>query len=388
MCSLGPRPIERSYLVGGLARDNSAGNKASVCGIQSHCYNTTDDIIIATKCLFLIQPARKMATCTFSGGYDYDFVDQLPKSLKCSICLLTLRDPMVISCCGNHFCDPCIGRTKSNRKPCPLCNSPDFTTLLHKGVAREVNALRVYCPKKAQGCDWQGELGQVDHHLNPTANSRGCGFVMVECKYKCGGLFERRMIASHEVDDCAKRPIEVKMARKLEMLATEVTTLKAENTSLKQQMEARPLPPVPPFYYTLNNYQQCKEENRTKTSPPFYSNPKGYKMRLEIHPNGFGTGQNTHLSLFVFIMRGEFDDMLQWPFTGRVTIDMYSNKSKQWTQLQVVDFKDNPVERKCDRSTSGGNGYHITQDKITEYVIKEETHHTRVCFRVNRVELV
>ena len=220
----------------------------------------------------------------FSGGYDYEFVDQPPKSLECSICLLTLRNPMVISCCGNHFCDPCIGRVKSNRNPCPLCNSPDFTTFLHKGVAREVNALRVYCPKKVQDCDWQGELGQVDHHLNPTANSRGCGFVMVECKYKCGGKFERRIIDYHEADDCAKRPIEMQMAffaRKLEMLATEnraeVSALKAENASLKQQIEARPLPPVPPFYFTLYNYQRCKEENRAIMSPPFYSHAKGTK---------------------------------------------------------------------------------------------------------------
>ena len=116
------------------------------------------------QCLFL-QLAREMTTV--SGGYDYDFVDQPSKSLECSICLLTLRDPVVISCCGNHFCEPCIERITDNRKPCPLCNSPNFTTFLHKGVAREVNALRVYCPRKAQGCDWQGELGQVDRHLNP-----------------------------------------------------------------------------------------------------------------------------------------------------------------------------------------------------------------------------
>ena len=149
---------------------------------------------------------------------------------------------MVISCCGNHYCEACIGRITNNRNPCPLCNSPDFTTLLHKGVAREVNALRVYCPKKAQGCDWQGELGQVDRHLNPTANSSGCGFVMVECKYKCGGLFERRVIASHEADNSAKRPIEVKMAflaRRLEMLATEnKNEVEAKVTALKTQLQA------------------------------------------------------------------------------------------------------------------------------------------------------
>ncbi len=349
-----------------------------------------------------------MATCTFSGGYDYDLVDQLPKSLECSICLLTLRNPMIVSCCGNHFCEACIGRITNNRKPCPLCNSSDFTTLLHKGVAREVNALRVYCPKKAQGCDWQGELGQVDHHLNPTANSRGCGFVMVECKYKCGGLFERRVIDSHETDDCANRPIEVQVAfltKRLETLATEnidienkfeaetttlkteVLTLKAENTLLKQQMEARPLPPVPPYYFTVYNYKQCKKDNCTIISPSFYSHAKGYKMRLQIFPNGSKSGMNTHLSLFVEIMRGEFDDMLEWPFTGRVTIDMYSYKLKRWTQIQVVDFKESPGQRGHDCFTSDGYGYDLffPQDQVaTEYMFKKGTF---VRFRVNRVDI-
>ncbi len=353
---------------------------------------------------------------TFSGGHDYDFVDQLPKSLECSICLLTLRNPMVISCCGNHFCEPCIGQIKTNRKPCPLCKSPYFTTFLHKGVAREVNALRVYCPKKAKGCDWKGELGQVDRHLNPMVNSRGCGFVMVKCKYKCGGLFERRVIDYHEAGDCAKQPIEVQLAflvRRLEMLATEnkdikneveakvttlktqvsllqaeVTALKAENTSLEQQIEARSPLQLPPFYFSVQNYNQYKKDNHIIMSPPFYSHPKGYKICLQIYPNGFQNGVNTYMSLFVVILRGEFDDTLQWPFTGRVTIDMYSNKSKHWTQIKVVNFKDHPKKREYDRLTSGSWGYHIPQDQVAaEYIIKDGTHHSLVCFRVYRVEL-
>ncbi len=337
-----------------------------------------------------------MATIAFSGGYDNDFVDEPPKSLECSICLLTLRNPTVISCCGNHFCEPCIGRIKSNRKPCPLCNSPDFTTFLHKGVAREVNALRVYCPKKAQGCDWQGELGQVDRHLNPPANSRGCGFVMVECQYRCGGMFERRMIDSHETDDCAKRPIEVQMAflaRRLETLAIEnrdiKTKFEAEITTLKAEIEARSPLQLPPFYFTVINYERCKNDNHVLMSPPFYSHPKGYKMCLQIHPNGCKSGLNTHMSLLVSIMRGEFDDTLQWPFTGRVTIDICNKTSQQWTQVKVVNFKESPIARKCDRLTSGSKGYfqYIPQDQVAaKYMIKDGT--TVVRFRVNRVELI
>ena len=176
---------------------------------------------------------------------------------------------------------------------------------------------------------------------------------------------------------------------KVTVLDAEVSTLKAENISLKQQIEAGALQQLPPFYFTVQNYEQCKEENHVIMSPPFYSYPRGYKMCLQIHLNGYRTGVKKHLTLFVSIMMGEFDDTLQWPFTGRVTIDMYSNKSKQWTEIKVVDFKQSPLERKRDRLTSGNSGYYqfLPQDKVaSEYMIKDETY-SHVCFRVSRVEL-
>ena len=112
----------------------------------------------------------KMATHG-KGGYDYEFVSPPPKSLECSVCLLTLRDPHVISCCGNEFCQACIERVKRDGKPCPLCNEQNFTTLLHKKLVREVNALVIHCPQKELGCEWEGELGQVQRHLNPGAGA-------------------------------------------------------------------------------------------------------------------------------------------------------------------------------------------------------------------------
>ena len=45
------------------------------------------------------------------GGYDHDFVDP-PKDLECPVCMLVLRDPHLISCCGNHFCRNCISRVR------------------------------------------------------------------------------------------------------------------------------------------------------------------------------------------------------------------------------------------------------------------------------------
>lgn len=55
-------------------------------------------------------------------------------------------------------------------------------------------------------------------------------------------------------------------------------------------------------------------------SPPFYTHLEGYKMYLEIDANGCGEGEGTHVSVYVSLMRGEYDGQLQWPFRGNVTI--------------------------------------------------------------------
>ena len=124
-------------------------------------------------------------------GYDYEFVTNPPKSLECPICLLTLCDPHVISCCGNEFCQVYVQRVQRDGKPCPLCFETNVTTLLHKKLVHEVNALVVRCPQKELGCDWKGELGQVQYHLNPTVeesqyHDNKCKYVLVDCKYRCG----------------------------------------------------------------------------------------------------------------------------------------------------------------------------------------------------------
>ena len=57
-------------------------------------------------------------------------------------------------------------------------------------------------------------------------------------------------------------------------------------------------------------------------SQPFYSGRYGYKMCLRLYIMGDGIGKGTHLSLFFVVMRGEFDNILQWPFTHKVTFKL------------------------------------------------------------------
>ena len=57
-------------------------------------------------------------------------------------------------------------------------------------------------------------------------------------------------------------------------------------------------------------------------SPPFYTSARGYKMCLNVYPAGAGTGKGTHVSMFGNLMKGDYDDELNWPFTADVIVDI------------------------------------------------------------------
>ena len=43
---------------------------------------------------------------------------------------------------------------------------------------------------------------------------------------------------------------------------------------------------------------------------------------FRINPNGVDTGYGSHISLFVHMMLSEWDDTLEWPFTGRISLSI------------------------------------------------------------------
>ena len=59
------------------------------------------------------------------------------------------------------------------------------------------------------GCEWTGELGELDRHLNldPELSEQlvGCGFAAVLCTH-CREYFQRRHVHVHETESCPQRP--------------------------------------------------------------------------------------------------------------------------------------------------------------------------------------
>ncbi|KAL4219122.1 Tnf receptor-associated factor 2 [Mactra antiquata] len=87
-------------------------------------------------------------------------------------------------------------------------------------------------------------------------------------------------------------------------------------------------------------------------SSPFYSSRRGYKMCARLYPNGDGMGKGSHLSLFFVVMRGNYDALLQWPFTRRVTFCIVNQSGGE----HVIDsFRPDPQSSSFKRPTSDMN---------------------------------
>ena len=79
------------------------------------------------------------------------------------------------------------------------------------------------------------------------------------------------------------------------------------------------------YFWKIREFSRKSREAKMGTttvlhSPGFHSSYHGYKMCVRVNLNGVESGHGSHLSVFVHLMRGEFDDMLSWPFTGKITL--------------------------------------------------------------------
>ena len=85
----------------------------------------------------------------------------------------------------------------------------------------------------------------------------------------------------------------------------------------------------------MNNFGKHRADDNVWYSPPFYSGPQGYKMRLLVYANGRGAGEGTHVSVYVQIIQGQFDDILTWPYKGSIAYEIINWKDDK---AHIIDY--------------------------------------------------
>ena len=61
---------------------------------------------------------------------------------------------------------------------------------------------------------------------------------------------------------------------------------------------------------------------------------------IRAYPNGIDVGAGTHLSVFVCLQHGEFDDQLEWPFNGEIVVEAYNRSKNKWSEHDVLNLSD------------------------------------------------
>ena len=225
-------------------------------------------------------------------GYQCQFVSEVSDDLLCGACQRVAREPHITDCCGGHCCRACIDRIKEDRYPCPSCDQAQFTNDLDKEMHKRILALQVYCTMKGCGCEWEGQLEDLQAHLDVDAND--CQHVDVVCSNKCGQSVPRLLVPSHLADSCPNREIR----------------------HLQPHQES-----TPPVSFTIDNFSKLKADGKTWTSPDFYTHEQGYKIYVMVDPDYCGHVVSG-VGLRVWAKPGEHDAWLKWPARASFTIQL------------------------------------------------------------------
>ena len=322
------------------------------------------------------------------AGIECEFVEKPPKAVQCEcpICLLILRQPYQATCCGKSFCKKCIERVKVGSSRCPVCKTENFFSYPNKGLEQPLYDFEVYCSHKSKGCEWRGELRELDKHLNsePPADKslEGCSFTVIRCPFShsgCDVKLPRKDIKIHVDNDLLSHLMKqvglvttlkqdnITLRETNQYLEQRVTKLEEEMKQLKEVhhvgVHICPQDPIGRVELTITNFSQY-QENEGWYSPPFYTHSQGYKMCLCVMPKGWGIGQGTHLSVLIYMMRGEFDEQLKWPFRGDITYQLIDLEESKDHVAEVIHFNDYTPSQSAKRVTEGeenSNGWGHSQ---------------------------
>jgi hypothetical protein len=254
--------------------------------------------------------------------------------------------------------------------------------MLDKMFVRKVNSLRVKCPNANLGCDWHGDLGNVKEH------QESCKAVTVPCNFHSIGCDAMVPLATTEGHLNATSGMHLtlllqavqKKDKQIASLELAVSSLQFEVKMLRHDMALQTpqqqSKQYPPVEFVMDNFYSFVDSDTIWYSDGFYTHPHGYKMCLKVYANGTGKGKDTHVSVFATLMKGEYDDFLEWPFKGHITVELLDPDFEGIEEVEEV-FKFNartPPRAKCrcsrnERNAHGhGDPEFILQNEIPDSV--------------------
>ena len=231
---------------------------------------------------------------------------------------------------------------------------------------------------------------------------RFCTLEVVDCDFKHVGCMEKltrkdkfahleNNVASHLLLQTSSYKSLIEEHKLLQQQVAELSKIVMSITRTQQDSHAiSPCIslPLPRRTFTMENFSLHKSNGDTWYSEPFFSHLNGYKFCLRVRACGEGKGKDTHASVYINLMQGEFDDALKWPFTGEITIGLVNKESGERRTHTVKFCEDTAMQGTAyrvtgrDRASKGrGSKTFITHEQLKAKFLKNDS----ACFEITNV---
>ncbi len=165
------------------------------------------------------------------------------------------------------------------------------------------------------------------------------------------------------------------------MLQEESTMLRKENNTLKEKCSILNYMLMDEsMTFSVTEYQRKKEYETRFISPSFYTGIGGYHVNVDVYANGNGDAKGTHVSVYVHLLEGKYNDKLNWPFVGKVQVMLLNQEEDNHHYKRVVKFEST---RNIQAGTALGHHKYISHSDlaVTSY-LKDDTLYFRLSFQV------
>lgn len=309
------------------------------------------------------------------GGHDCHFLEEPPSDLICPICRLVARDPHQVSCCGKIYCKTCFLELESRSRwmfRCANCREEEPSPFPDRKTAGQVNALRVACSQRDDGCVWRGALRDYPSHAGR------CEYADINCPFSTIGCRSRPLrkdshahmetsLHTHldlavrrisELEDQVRSDHSNQTTRLTETVESVKTIVQNHKKDLRKQLdkrmqsqetsvenrilgmkneivsEAHSLPVV----FKLSDFSDLQDDDDEWHSPAFYTHAGGYRMCLRVYTNGCSDVRGTHLSCYVYLKKSDNDPQLSWPFRGAIHIQVLNQLQDDQHHSEKITF--------------------------------------------------
>ncbi|XP_075760630.1 TNF receptor-associated factor 4 [Pelodiscus sinensis] len=233
---------------------------------------------------------------------------------------------------AQHSLADCPKRTQ----PCLYC-SKEF-------VFDTIQNHQFQCPRYPVACPNQCGASSIAREDLPGHLKESCSTAIVLCPFKEAGCKHRcpKLAVSRHLEESTKVH--------LGLVCSLVSRQRQELQELRQELEELSVGSDGVLVWRISDYARRLQEakargNHESFSPPFYTHRYGYKLQVSAFLNGNGSGEGSHLSLYLRVLPGRYDTLLEWPFSYRITFSLLDQSDPSLAKPQHVTetFRPDPL---------------------------------------------